>query len=164
MTINFIILILLIISALWATMTRSLLRSAIGLALISVALTMLMFRLNSPLAAVFELSVCAGLIPVLFVSTISLTHQLTREEVLQHMKDRIRRFWYLPFIMVAIGITLSFVRMKLHLSLPPAELEKDARAILWNMRPIDLLGQITILLAGVFAVVILFRESKKDER
>lgn len=164
MTVNFTILVLLIVCALWAAMTRSLLRSAIGLAFTSLAVAMLMFRLNSPLAAVFELSVCAGLIPVLFVSTISLTHPLSREEVLQHMKDRIRRFWYLPFIVVAIGIALSLVHPKLHLTPPALELEKDPSVVLWNTRSIDLLGQITILLAGVFAVVILFRESGKNER
>lgn len=163
MSINIIILILLIIFALWAAMTRSLLRSAIGLAFASVVLTMLMFRLNAPLAGVFELSVCAGLIPVLFVSTISLTHPLTKEEILQHMKDRIRRFWYLPFIVVAVGIALSLIQVKPHLNPQVAETEKDVRAILWNMRPRDLLGQIIILLAGAFSVAILFRESKKND-
>jgi NADH-quinone oxidoreductase subunit J len=165
MTVNFFILILLISAALWTAMTRSLLRSAIGLAFSSVALTMLLFRLNAPLAAVFELSVCAGLIPVFFVSTISLTHPLTKEEIFQHMKERIRRFWYLPFIVAAAGIALSLVRIKAYsnLSIRLMQAEKDVRAILWNMRPRDLLGQIIILLVGVFAVVILFKESRKDE-
>jgi len=119
MNLNIIILIILVIAALWAAMTRSLLRAAIGLAFMSIVLTVLMFRLNSGLAAVFELSVCAGLIPVLFVSTISLTHPLTKEEVLQHMKDRIRRFWYLPFIIVAVGIALSLIAVKLNINYRP---------------------------------------------
>lgn len=157
------VLVLLIAVALWAAMTRSLLRSAIGLAMMSSTLTILMFMLHSPLAAVFELSVCAGLIPVLFISTISLTHPLTREEVLQHMKDRIRRFWYLPFIVVAVGVALSMISVVPHLVLPLPEIEKDVRTVLWNNRSIELLGQIMILLAGVFSVVILFKESSKDE-
>jgi NADH-quinone oxidoreductase subunit J len=163
MNLNIIILIILVIAALWTAMTRSLLRSAIGLALMSLVLTLLMFRLNSGLAAVFELSVCAGLIPVLFVSTISLTHPLTKEEVLQHMKDRIRRFWYLPFIVVAVGIALSLIVMKLSVRLPPPELERSARVVLWNERPLYLVGQIIVLLVGAFSVVILFKESGKDE-
>ena len=163
MNLNIIILIILVIAALWAAMTRSLLRAAIGLAFMSIVLTVLMFRLNSGLAAVFELSVCAGLIPVLFVSTISLTHPLTKEEVLQHMKDRIRRFWYLPFIIVAVGIALSLIAVKLNIKLPPPEIEKDVRTILWNERPLYLAGQIIILLVGVFSVVILFKEARKDE-
>lgn len=163
MNLNIIILIILMVAALWTTMTRSLLRAAIGLALMSLALTLLMFRLNSGLAAVFELSVCAGLIPVLFVSTISLTHPLTKEEVLQHMKDRIRRFWYLPLIIVAAGITLSFVTVTMNIKLPPPEAAKNVRTVLWNERPLYLVGQIIILLVGAFSVVILFKESGKNE-
>jgi len=163
MNLNIIILIILVIAALWAAMTRSLLRAAIGLAFMSIVLTVLMFRLNSGLAAVFELSVCAGLIPVLFVSTISLTHPLTKEEVLQHMKDRIRRFWYLPFIIVAVGIALSLIAVKLNIKLTAPEIQRDARMVLWNERPLYLAGQIIILLVGVFSVVILFKESGKDE-
>jgi len=163
MNLNIAILIILVIAALWAAMTRSLLRSAIGLGLISLILTIIMFRLHSGLAAVFELSVCAGLIPVLFVSSISLTHPLTKEEVLQHMKDRIRRFWYLPFIIVAVGIALSLITVKLSIKLPPPEIVRDARAVLWNERPLYLAGQIIVLLVGVFSVVILFKESRKDE-
>ena len=43
-------------------------------------LAILMFRLTRPSAAVFELSVCAGLIPVIFISAISLTQRLKRDE------------------------------------------------------------------------------------
>ena len=74
------ILILLIVAALGTVMTRSLLRSAMGLALTSAILTVFMFRLGAPLAGVFELSVCTGLISVLFISTISLTEPLTPEQ------------------------------------------------------------------------------------
>ena len=72
MFLEILILILLVVAALWTVMTRSLLRSAIGLALTSAILTLAIFRMNASLAAVFELSVCAGLIPVLFISVISL--------------------------------------------------------------------------------------------
>jgi NADH-quinone oxidoreductase subunit J len=164
MNLNIAILIILIMAALWTTMTRSLLRSAIGLAAMSLVLSIIMFRLNSNLAAVFELSVCAGLIPVLFVSTISLTHPLTKQEVMQHMKDRIRRFWYLPFIIVAVGIALSLITVKLSIKLPPHEVEKNVRTLLWNERPLYLAGQIIVLLIGAFSVVILFKESGKNER
>ncbi len=161
MNFNLIILIVLIFAALWTVMTRSLIRSAIGLALTSAILTIIMFALNSPLAAVFELSVCAGLISVLFVSTISLTHPLTQQEVLQHMKDRLTRFWYLPVIVVVCGAILSLVSIKVNLKMPAPEAEKDVRIVLWSLRQFDILGQIIILLTGVFGVVILFREKNK---
>ena len=82
MYLDIVILAVLLLTSLWTVMTRSILRSAMGLALTSVILAIVMFRLNSPLAAVFELSVCAGLISVLFVSTISITQPYTTEEIL----------------------------------------------------------------------------------
>jgi NADH-quinone oxidoreductase subunit J len=142
-------------------MTRSILRSAIGLALTSVILTIIMFRLNSPLAAVFELSVCAGLISVLFVSTISITQPYTTEEILKRMKEMFARFKFLPLIIIVSAIILTFVNIKPAINLPRPEIEKDARVMLWNLRNLDLLGQVLILLSGVFGIVILFKEKLK---
>ncbi len=161
MKLNFVILIALVLFSLWTVMTRSLIRSAIGLALTSAILTIAMFRLNSPIAAVFELSVCAGLISVLFVSTISLTHPETREEAMQHMKDRLTRFWYLPVIVIVAVVILSAMRMNLHFNLPTPDAEKDVQSVMWNLRQLDLFGQIIVLLTGVFGVVILLKEAKK---
>lgn len=151
----------LLVASFWTVMTRSLLRSAIGLALTSVILTIIMFRLNSPLAAVFELSVCAGLISVLFVSTISLTHPLTMQEVMQHMRERMARFWLLPVILIILGITFSIMDIKPVIELPAAETVKDVRIVLWDLRRMDVIGQVIILLTGVFGVVILFKERVK---
>jgi NADH-quinone oxidoreductase subunit J len=161
MNINMLLLISLILAALWTVMTRSFLRSAIGLALTSAILTILMFRLDAPLAAVFELSVCAGLISVLFVSTISLTHPLSRQEVMQHMRERFAKFWFLPFLLIVTGIVMSFVDIKPVLHLPAPETVKDMRTLLWSARQLDLMGQITILMTGVFGVVVLFKERVK---
>ncbi|MFA5271430.1 MAG: NADH-quinone oxidoreductase subunit J [Candidatus Omnitrophota bacterium] len=164
MALNILILIFLTIAALWMVMTRSLLRSAIGLALVSVVLTIIMFRLDSPLAAVFELSVCAGLIPVLFISTISLTHPLNKQEMAQHVKERFRRFWYLPLVIVVAGVLLGLFKAKFNWNLPLQDADKNVRDILWNLKPLYLVGQIIVLLVGAFGVVILFKDSKKDER
>lgn len=158
MRIDAIILIIFAAAALWTVMTRSLLRSAIGLALTSLILTALMFRLNSGLAAVFELSVCAGLISVLFVSTISLTHPLTMQEVMQHMRERMARFWFLPFFIIALAVILSLAGIRPVVHLPGPETVHDVRVVLWNMRQTDVMGQVIVLLAGVFGVVILFKE------
>ncbi len=160
-TLDIVILILMILAALWAVMTRSLLRSGIALALTSAILSVLMFKLNAPLAAVFELSVCTGLISVLFISTISLTQPLSYEEIIKHMKDRFRRFRYLPVIVILAGIGLSFVKVRPNLILPPPETETNVRNILWNFRSLDMVGQVIVLLCGVFGVVILFKERVK---
>ncbi len=161
MLLNIVILIALIMAAVWTVMTRSLLRSAIGLAMTSAVLTMMMFKLDSPVAAVFELSVCTGLISVLFISAITRTHPLTKLEMAQFIKDRWKRFWYLPIIVAALGIALSFFRVKINLALPVPETETNVRMVLWNTRQIDLIGQIMILLTGVLGVVILFKEMSK---
>ena len=161
MQLNLFILIVLLAASLWTVMTRSIIRSAIGLALSSVILTIIMFRLNSPLAAVFELSVCAGLISVLFVTTISLTHPQTQQQILQHMKERLSRFWYLPVVIIVLGVLLFSLKISPRVTLPVPEIAKDVRSVLWNIRRIDLIGQMAILLTGVFGVVVLFKEKTK---
>jgi len=161
MTLEIIILSVLMLSALWSVMTRSILRSAIGLAFVSVMLTYIMFRLSSPIAAVFELSVCTGLISVVFISTITLTYPLSKQEVLEHMKERLSRFWYLPLILLLVGIAFSLAQVKLNLTLPPPGAEKDVRDVLWKIRPLDLAGQAIMLLAGAYGVLILFRQVRK---
>lgn len=142
-------------------MTRSLIRSAIGLALTSAVLTMLMFSFDSWLAAVFELSVCAGLISVVFISTISLTQPLTKAEVLKHMKDRLERFMYLPFLIIIVGVGLSLLKVNFNFQLPSPEIETDARKVLWSLRELDLLAQVVIIMTGIFGVLILFREMRR---
>jgi len=64
-----------IVFAILAVSFNELLFAAISLAALSVALAIVFYRLDSPYAAVIELSVCAGLITALFVSVISLTRR-----------------------------------------------------------------------------------------
>ncbi len=158
MTINIILAVGLVIAGVWTVMTARLLRSVIGLAITSVVLTIIMFRLDSPLAAVFELSVCAGLISAIFISSIGLTQRLTDEQLAVRKKEGLARFWLLPVIIVVVGLLLlrTHVPMEFHLQAAPSE--NDVRNIIWNLRHLDLLGQIVILLTGAFGVVALFKE------
>ncbi|MFA5394281.1 MAG: NADH-quinone oxidoreductase subunit J [Candidatus Ratteibacteria bacterium] len=163
MPIDIIILILLTLAALWTVMSNSLLFAAIGLALTSAILTIVMFRLNSPLAAVFELSVCAGLISVVFISVTTMTQPQSRQEVAQHTRDRLGRFKFLPLIIILVALALVILNLKPGAPLPTPETGEDVRNVLWNQRPLDLIGQVLVLLTGVFAVVIFFKEKSKDE-
>jgi len=159
MTINIILGVALVLAAVWTVMTGRLLRSVIGLAITSVILTIIMFKLNSPLAAVFELSVCAGLISAIFISCISLTQRLTDEQVATKQKERFSQFWLLPVILVLVGVALYPVHIPLNFHLlQTAPTESDVRNIIWNLRHLDLVGQIVILLAGAFGVVALFKD------
>lgn len=73
--ISIVLLIAVIVLAIMAVSFKNLLSAAISLAALSAALAIIFYRLNSPYAAVIELSVCAGLITALFVAAISLTRR-----------------------------------------------------------------------------------------
>lgn len=152
----------LVLSALWAVLSPRLLRAIIGLALASVCVTVALFRLESPLAGVFELSVCAGLISAVFISTISLSKVETKQSIATLRTERTRRYFYLPIILLLVGIAVA------QLDFPTVKtvtaVGKDVRLILWTERHLDLLGQVTLLLAGALGVAVLFKEPKKNER
>ncbi len=59
--------------AILAVQFEEILFSAISLAILSIIIAIIFFMLDSPYAAAFELSVCAGLITALFISAIALT-------------------------------------------------------------------------------------------
>jgi NADH-quinone oxidoreductase subunit J len=161
MSIDSALLIFTALAALWTVMGRSLLKATIGLALTSALISIMIFRLNCPLAAVFELSVCAGLITAIFVSTISLTKPLTHKEILQASKDRVKRYIYLPIILIIVGVSLCFIKVWPQLIVAPSiGSQPDVRSMLWDLRRLDLVGQVIILLAGAIGVVLLFEERK----
>ena len=151
--------VLLALTTLITVMMARLLWAAVMLAVTSAVVTIIMFQLRSPIAAVFELSVCAGLIPAIFISAISLTGRLTAEGVAARWAEKIRRFWYLPVIVIALAIVLTQAHLPLDFAAPVAEAaDAHVRTTMWMTRHLDLLGQIVALLAGAFGVVILVRE------
>jgi NADH-quinone oxidoreductase subunit J len=162
MTLMTIILVIMVMAALWASMTSILLRATIALALTSATLAVVMYSLGATLAAVLELSVCAGLISVVFVSVISLTHITPFKEMLKQRRNRLTRFWPLPLVLVAGGVALSFVHAPVQIVLPLPGGDGDVRTVMWTLRQLDLFGQILVLLAGVFGVLVLFRKEGKD--
>jgi NADH-quinone oxidoreductase subunit J len=163
MIIDLLLGVLLVAAALTAVMDKNLIRAAIALAIVSILLTLVMFQLQAPLAAVFELSVCAGLITVIFMSAISLTKPQTPEEARCAAKERLKRFWFLPILALLAGIGMVVVTLPLNFALPLPEIERDVRLVLWQVRQIDLFGQIVILLAGVFAVIVLFKDKPRSK-
>lgn len=157
--IDLVILGCLTLSAAWAVLSPRLLRAVIALAVASVCVSLVLFRLDSPLAGVFELSVCAGLISAVFISTISLSALETEESIAQASKERIRRYWFLPPLLLLVGVAVAQVALP---SMPEVGLSADdVRTVLWTQRHMDLLGQVTILLAGAFGVVVLFKGIQK---
>ncbi len=141
---------------------RNQIKSVIFLALLSAILTVIMFYFNAPIAGVFELSVCAGLITVVFISTISLTKVRTQEEIKEHKRYRFRRFIFLPIILIIAGFALYYVfsHRKFNWDVNTVIFSLSLQEVLWNVRQADILGQIIIIFAGVFGILVLFKEQK----
>ncbi|MCL2817362.1 MAG: hypothetical protein FWD39_03110 [Clostridiales bacterium] len=157
---------LMVVALAAAVMLRSLLKSAIALAVASVILTVILFLLGSPWAAVFELSVCAGLITVVFISAISLTTAYSKAEQKREAKARARRFASLPFILVGAAVLsvigLSGAGLVFDNNIELTSTFDSFRTLLWEARQADIFGQVILVLAGVFSIVVLFKESSKE--
>ena len=148
-----------VLAAVWAVTAGDLLMSAIALALTSAVLACIIYAMGMPLAAVFELSVCAGLITVVFVSAISLTRadsEHSPEKKAQvRMSRRLGGVW-LALIMLAVVAGFYFLPKSTILPLQNADNETVTR-VMWDLRRFDLVGQIAAILTGIFGVVVLFK-------
>jgi NADH-quinone oxidoreductase subunit J len=150
MTSYSLLLILMLLFSVLAVISRNMLLAAISLGVASVALTLVLFALSAPWAAVFELSVCAGLITVLFVSAVSM---IRKEELF--MKEGRVRFVLLPLWLAAFGAGLWFWGGGLGPSLPEIPTFQEPSGVgvlLWGPRIYDLMGQACIILAGVLVI------------
>jgi NADH-quinone oxidoreductase subunit J len=156
---NYILFAALMTGALATVLTRDLVRAAIALAFTSMVLTMIIYRLGAPWAAVFELSVCAGLITVIFIGAISLVRPATEQEKRDELASKVRRYLPLFVLLLGVGLVLGAGRPA-DLPLPPAADPEDFRRVLWTVRRLDLMGQIMVLLTGVWGVVVLFKEGR----
>ena len=161
MTYHTLLFVLVAALAMAAVMSRSLLLSAIMLALVSVGASLALFDFQAPWAAVFELSVCAGLITVLFISAVSLVRHEDTD-----LKDRRARFYVMPLVMGIAAIAAWFYAIPFFEALGSwARLGGRANslgAILWDVRRFDLLGQVAMLAAGVFVINSIFPRRKKQ--
>ena len=146
-----------------AAMLRSMLKATMALAMVSALLACVMFLMGATWAGLFELSVCVGLVTVVFISAISLTTPTRKdpEKVAEHK----HRFAALPFILIFLGVAMIalFVIAKFDVVSTAETLGEVVtfKEAFWNMRQADILGQIIIILAGALAVVILFKEGGK---
>lgn len=143
-------------------LAKDLLKAAVALAAASVFLSVVLFHHGAWVAAVFELSVCAGLITVLFVSTVSLTKDSDQNE-----ESRITGYLLPAFLLFFIG--LDFFALKwIDRFVPPVQTMVQAAtgtsgfsAAFWGERTTDVLGQAALILAGVFAILALFKRTAK---
>ena len=151
-------------SALFCVLLNDLLKASMAMAVSSAVLAIIMFALKADLAAALELSVCAGLITVIFVSAISMTRTRTEEENKAREKERRRRFVFLPVILIVVICAALFIFWPAldSMIIEPAAANGlvSGSETLWEKRTVDLLGQVVIVLAGVFGILIFFKEEQ----
>jgi NADH-quinone oxidoreductase subunit J len=140
-----------------AILAKDLIKSAISLAVASVLLGILFFTMNAPYAGVFEISVVAGLITVLFMLTIALTKAEGEVQERRWVKIVFPLF-FVAFIVIDVLVMKSLLPK---IQIVQSGVESGSFGdVLWKQRTFDLIGQLAVILAGVFAVLALFR--KKD--
>lgn len=146
-----------------SVMLGSTIKSAISLAVVSVALGVIMFEFGSAWAALFEISVCSGFVTIIFISAISMTSESKDEQ--DNLYEQKKHMALMPIILILGGITLIAAMVLGHFALPaPPALtghEDNFREVLWNQHQSMIWGQIIVLITGAFAVVVLFQEDKK---
>ena len=166
LTVIIILLTGMIVCAVACIVLSNLVKAGVAMAATSAILSIVMFMLKAPLAAAFELSVCAGLIPVIFMSTISMTNIKSQEELKELKKERKKKFLLFPLFLIILAAVLLALMWPYIVDFSRSYIipafTGNVRDILWNNRQIDLLGQIIIILAGVFGVIIFFKESVEE--
>ena len=146
-------LVLLVVAVVLLGLFQDLLYSALGLAVASIMLSIVLFQFGANIAAVFELSVCAGLITVLFVSTVSLTKDSD-----QKGESRLPARFLLPMLVVFVGVAFGGVTwLASHVAAAPAAAPGTFQDVFWGQRSSDVLGQIAIILAGVLGMLAVLR-------
>lgn len=153
---------LMLVFGVYAVASKSILRSAIGLALASAMLSTVLYALGAGLASVFELSVCSGLVTVIFISGVSLS-QSPKVELQSEYRDK-ERNRFLPVLLIGGGLVMLLIGF--FVGKDALEFAEDsaetAQEVLWSFRQADVWGHIAAILCGGVAVKVLFREERRD--
>lgn len=140
-----------------AIFLKDMLKAVICLLISSVFLGIIFFRLNAPFAGVFEISVVAGLIMVLFILTISLVGS----------QDTVSEPDVPFFVFVILFLIFSYI---VNIAIPQAGINERPMIVdrycrfndtLWIGRTFDMIGQISVILAGVFVLLLIIGRRKK---
>ena len=143
----------------FSVLSRHLINAAISLAAVSAACGVLMYVLGAHTAAIFEVSVCSGLVTVIFISAVSLSSgdkQASAPEKRAHL---------LPIVLIAIGAVLVIVSLLTGFSLGtrgPVGSAASFDNVFWETRQADIFGQMIAIIAGASAIVVFFKESEKQ--
>jgi NADH-quinone oxidoreductase subunit J len=151
-----------ILCSLAAVMAKRIMNAAIFLALVSIILATIMFAANAPWAGAFELSVCAGLITVLFASTASMVGRGG-----SYAKRETKIFRFLPPALIIFGIIIwfcggFFTPLFANVYNTGENSLTTVGDIIWKLRTPDLIGQLCIFVAGVLTVRTMLGEGNDE--
>jgi NADH-quinone oxidoreductase subunit J len=152
---------LLVLLSIGCCVFKDLLYVAISLATASVILALVLFQFGANISGVFELSVCAGLITVLFVATVSMTKDSD-----QKVESRLPIYFIPLFVLIFAGMDYFIVKWLAHSMSPAGAFQSSGsfQKIFWEVRSADVLGQVVLILAGVFGILSLFRLKAKEKK
>ncbi len=144
-----------------AIMSDGLITAAITLAVASAASGVLMYLLGATWAAVFEISVCSGLVAVIFISAISLSSGDKTKLPAEYQDSR--RMKPLPAVLIVAGAALMLAAALTGFSVPSegaAQTGLSFGETFWETRQADVWGQMIALITGTAAIVVFFKESE----
>jgi NADH-quinone oxidoreductase subunit J len=142
-------------------MSNGLITSAITLAVTSAASGVLMYLLGAKWAAIFEISVCSGLVTVIFISAVSLSNG-DKTRLAPEYQDA-KRMQYMPLVLIVAGAALMLSAALSGFSLPDGTTAQSGISFsetLWEWRQVDIWGQMIVLITGTAAIVVFFKESE----
>jgi len=142
-----------------SVLSRHLINAAISLAAVSAACGVLMYVLGAHTAAIFEVSVCSGLVTVIFISAVSLSSGDKQAAAPQE------RAYLLPVVFIAAGAVLVTAAGLTGFSLGapgPVASAAGFDGVFWETRQADIFGQMAAIIAGASAIVVFFKESEKS--
>ncbi len=146
-----------VIFACLAVFLKDMLKAVVCLLVSSVFLGIIFFTLNAPYAGVFEISVVAGLIMVLFILTISVIGP--RDSVNEPGVPVI--IFIVLFLIFSFAVN-TFISQMVACELPMrVENYKGFGESLWVGRTFDIIGQISVIFAGVFVILMIAGRRKR---
>lgn len=141
-----------------AVLLKDMMKAAICLMVSSIIMGIIFFRLHAPYAGVFEISVIAGLVMVLFIMTISL---IGGDADVKEPPVPIAVFIFL-FLVFSLVVALKIPGLPIDQSrvLPIGSVKIGE--VLWIRRTFDIIGQVGVIFAGVFVLLSVVSARRKN--
>lgn len=143
---------LMLVAAIQAMRSKTLIRSAVWLAVVSACVSVLLYLLGAQMIAVIELSVGAGLVTVLFVFAISIAGDegLDKEPLISRPVAG-------GLLLLSLGL-LAWFTFSPGMPHPSAD-EAPLTQILWQDRGLDAFVQAVLIFSGVLGLLGVLAES-----